>query len=154
MTPAAGLLHRSHPDFPQRTSKPGSNLNIRQPCKSGLQKEKAPISWCTAGESPALCCTCRGGGCQPLMGTASTPVTNVVNTRSILMLSRSLDVFKQILIISSIPRPQDIRPHSSSKKACLMCERKTSHQNGTLILASVTATGYSSSQQFVWQSAI
>lgn len=81
VTPAAGLLRRRHPAFPQRTSKPRSNLNIRQPCKSELQKEKAPISWWTAGQGPALCCTCRGRGVAsprralllPLWQTQLTP---------------------------------------------------------------------------------
>lgn len=40
------------------------------------------------------------------------------------------------------------------KKAYLMCECKTSHKNETFILALVIDIGYSSSQQFVWQSAI
>lgn len=39
-------------------------------------------------------------------GAALTRVTNAVNTRSILMLSSSLDVFKQILIICSVQRPE------------------------------------------------
>lgn len=46
-----------------------------------------------------------GGKCQQQKGTVLTPVTNVVNTRSILMLSSSLDVFKQILIIFIVQRP-------------------------------------------------
>ena len=94
------------------------------------------------------------GGCQPQKGTAPPPVTNAVNTRSILMLSGSVDVFKQILIVCSIPGPGIDSLIGLQKKACLMCESKTSHQNETLILASVTATGYSARQQFVWQSAI
>lgn len=47
-----------------------------------------------------------GGECQEQKGTVLTRVTNVVNTRSILMLSSSLDVFKQILIIFSFQRPE------------------------------------------------
>lgn len=35
-----------------------------------------------------------------------------------------------------------------------MCECKTSHKNETFTLALVIDIGYSSSQQFVWQSAI
>lgn len=46
-----------------------------------------------------------GGKCQQQKGAALTRVTNAVNTRSILTLSTSPDVFKQILIIFIVQRP-------------------------------------------------
>lgn len=70
------------------------------------------------------------------------------------MLSNSLDVFKQILIIFNVKRPEIYSLIVLQRKLYLMCECKTSHKNETFILALVIDIGYSSSQQFVWQSAI
>lgn len=59
--PSCPLTYISSHEFPHRTSKPCLYLNIRWPCKSEAQKENARISWCVAGLSPTLCCTCRRG---------------------------------------------------------------------------------------------
>lgn len=55
------LCTQSNHEFPHRTSKHCLYLNTRWPCKFEAQKENAHMSWCVAGWSPALCCTCRWG---------------------------------------------------------------------------------------------
>lgn len=87
------------------TSKLCQWLSAPWPWKSQTQRGNAPISWCALVW--VLHCAARAcGEGQPQKDTVLTRVTNAVNTRSILMLSSSLDVFKQILIIFSIQGPE------------------------------------------------